>query len=423
MGTATIRGVELVRVGTWHASTGVTQITREDLEAIVTAYGDPEVDRAPIKLGHVDQRFNDGEPALGWVENLRLSDDGRTLVGDLVGMPARLAEIAPTAYRRRSVEIAWGVRTPSGRTYRAVLTGLALLGVSRPAVKGLADVLALYRSAPRAPEAERHAALELVEGLDDARAVAALAAARVEVAALAAARQIPENAVADALDRLDRLAGVPDTARIPHAAITPDNPRGQDDTTEEDGRMPVTEQRVRELLGLEADADVERALQELVAARDANAGGSSGQGGDAGQGDQGAGTAAQGDSGQQQPQQPEVTNATAGQGGLQVVTLSAAAFAELQAQAQAGAQAAAEIARQRRDQIITTALSEGRITPAEQQAWRQALDRDEEGTTALLNALQPRFPVTALGSDAPGQAGAADDAAWDEFTKSLGLGV
>jgi hypothetical protein len=149
MSTASIRDVELVKVGTWAASTGVTTVTRDDLTAMVTAYADGLVDKPVIKIGHDDDNepnspLGDGEPAYGWVGNVRLSDDGSTLLGDLVGMPGKLAEVAPTAWRRRSVEIAWGVKTAGGKSYRAVLTGLALLGVQKPAVKGLADVLALY---------------------------------------------------------------------------------------------------------------------------------------------------------------------------------------------------------------------------------------------------------------------------------------
>jgi hypothetical protein len=143
--TVTIRDVELVQLGTWRASTGDTTIGADDLASMLAAASDPEVDQAAMRIGHIDPRF-DGEPALGWVRNLR--QVGNKLVGDLVDVPAKLAEIIPRALRRRSVEIAWGYKTPSGKTYKAALTGLALLGVTPPAVKGLADVLARYTEAP-----------------------------------------------------------------------------------------------------------------------------------------------------------------------------------------------------------------------------------------------------------------------------------
>jgi len=151
--TTTVRGVELVAIGTWNASTGTTRITQAELRAMVDASVNPQYDAPPLKVGHDDDRFQDaagnppstrdGEPAYGWVENLRVSDDGRTLLGDLVGVPQMLADVMDTALRRRSVELVRHDRV-GGKTYAAVLTGLALLGVQAPAVKGLADLRALF---------------------------------------------------------------------------------------------------------------------------------------------------------------------------------------------------------------------------------------------------------------------------------------
>ena len=92
--TATVKGVELVKAGTWQGLTGPVTLTREDLADALAASQDPEVDHAALKLGHIDPRF-DGQPAAGWVERLRLSDDGQTLLGDLVDMPSKLAAITP----------------------------------------------------------------------------------------------------------------------------------------------------------------------------------------------------------------------------------------------------------------------------------------------------------------------------------------
>jgi hypothetical protein len=153
MATSAFRGVELCAVGNWNASKGDGTLTPEDIAAMAAAARDPFADKVPIKIGHTDSRFQDaygnppedqdGHPAYGWVENIRASDDGRTLYGDYVGVPAKLAEVIPSAFRGRSVEFVPGKRL-GGKVYRAVLTGLALLGQSAPAVKGLADVMALY---------------------------------------------------------------------------------------------------------------------------------------------------------------------------------------------------------------------------------------------------------------------------------------
>jgi len=143
----TVPDVELVAVGVeFPASTGPVTFTAEDLAAAVAAQDDPHLRTPVVKLGHVDPRF-DGEPAVGRVENLRLSADGMTLLGDLVGVPAWLAEIIPSAYPSRSVEGAFSVVTHGGTKHRFIVTALALLGVTAPALAHLEDIQALYEGA------------------------------------------------------------------------------------------------------------------------------------------------------------------------------------------------------------------------------------------------------------------------------------
>lgn len=132
---ATVPEVELVRVGNFQAGTGPLTITADDLAAILEASEAPGIRRAVVRLGHYDPRF-DGEPALGRVSNLRLSENGNSLVGDLVGVPSWLAERMSDAYPDRSVEISPAVDR-AGRKHRWALTGLALLGVASPAIPEL----------------------------------------------------------------------------------------------------------------------------------------------------------------------------------------------------------------------------------------------------------------------------------------------
>lgn len=153
-----IPDVELLKTGQWPLSTGTYTFTTEDLAAAVRAAQSPCVSRPVIKLGHSDPRF-DGEPAVGFVDNLRLSEDGSTLVGDLCGVPAWLADIMPSAYPRRSIEGMVNFRDQSGTVHPFALTGLALLGVTPPAVgtlSSLRDVAALYQieasTGPGGPE-------------------------------------------------------------------------------------------------------------------------------------------------------------------------------------------------------------------------------------------------------------------------------
>ncbi|WP_037187884.1 hypothetical protein [Rhodococcus sp. 114MFTsu3.1] len=141
-----IRGVELAKVGRWEISTGTWDVSTADLESAVAAHAAGIGRRPVIRLGHIDPRF-DGTPGVGWVDGLRLADGGRTLIGDLHGVPAWLAASMRSAYPSRSVEALQDVKAANGESYALVLTGLALLGATEPGIgtlKDLRDVQALY---------------------------------------------------------------------------------------------------------------------------------------------------------------------------------------------------------------------------------------------------------------------------------------
>ena len=170
--TVTIRAVELLHSGKFEARTGPITVTPGYLASIVEASKDNEVREPVLKIGHADSRFNkqkgDGNPAFGWIRNLRLAEAGEKLVGDLVGIPRRLASMivgspdAPAPYRSRSVELEHRVKTPSGNSYEVVMTALALLGEQEPAVASLDDVMNLYTAAS-APSGEAHEKISLGE--------------------------------------------------------------------------------------------------------------------------------------------------------------------------------------------------------------------------------------------------------------------
>jgi len=185
MDLRTIPGVELIRVGTWEISTGTWTVTPADLVAAVAAHRAGAVRRPPVKLGHVDPRF-DGEPAYGFVDNLRVVDNGQTLVGDLVGLPPMLADLIPVAYADRSVEGVQGFVDASGQAYSFALTGVALLGAEAPGVstlRSLADVGQLYGIAAAAATGQRVIRLHTTTpGVTDSRR-------RVVVRAAAARRR------------------------------------------------------------------------------------------------------------------------------------------------------------------------------------------------------------------------------------------
>ncbi len=145
--------IELVRTGKWGISSGDWQPKPEDLVAAVAALNCPAIRKAPLKIGHTDQRFTpgDGEPAIGWIENLRTIDGGHTLVGDFVGVPAWLNQVMASAYPDRSVEGMYSFRCQIGHTHPFVLTACALLGVTPPGVgtlRSLNDVRDLFDGQP-----------------------------------------------------------------------------------------------------------------------------------------------------------------------------------------------------------------------------------------------------------------------------------
>lgn len=162
----TIVDVELCSVGmNWPSAGGEVTLTMEHVADAAATWEDPHIVPARLKIGHVDPRFEDpddpghdpfydGEPALGSIHNLRLTNDGATLVGDYVNVPTWLAEVLPSAYPSRSIEGAysiaegsggklipsWDVVTPANRKYSFCITACSLLGLSRPAVQDLEDL-------------------------------------------------------------------------------------------------------------------------------------------------------------------------------------------------------------------------------------------------------------------------------------------
>jgi 2'-5' RNA ligase len=153
-------GVELIRTGSWSTMSGSWSPTPEDLAAAVEAQSCPAIAKPIIKLGHVDSRF-DGEPAMGYFENLRLSDGGHTLLADQVTLPW-LHSVQAAAYPSRSIEGNYNHTCGSGHKHKFVLTAVALLGVTPPAVKtirrlnDIPAMLGVAASKPEVPEGAEH---------------------------------------------------------------------------------------------------------------------------------------------------------------------------------------------------------------------------------------------------------------------------
>jgi hypothetical protein len=132
-------GVELIRTGRFQTLTGSWNPTPKDIRAAVEAMACPAIRKPVIRIGHTDQRFapaGDGEPALGWFENLRATDGGHTLVADQVTLPW-LHSVQAAAYPSRSIEGNYNHRCSEGHVHPFVIHTVALLGVTPPGVQTL----------------------------------------------------------------------------------------------------------------------------------------------------------------------------------------------------------------------------------------------------------------------------------------------
>ncbi len=96
--------------------------------------------KPPAKIGHAGDA-----PAVGWLSNLRVSDDGTKLLSDVKHVPRRFADLVKAkAYRTRSVELSKITSQRTGKKFGWAVTGLAWLGGKVPAVRTLDDVVTLY---------------------------------------------------------------------------------------------------------------------------------------------------------------------------------------------------------------------------------------------------------------------------------------
>lgn len=375
--TASFPGIELVRVGTWNGRNGEATITEDDLADAVAAYQDQEVDRGRLRFGHsssLNAELGDGAPAYGWLENLKLSDDRRSLIGDLVDIPKQLAGLIGRAYRQRSVELRRNVVTPSGKTYRAALTGLALLGASAPAVKGMEDIVALYAS-------------ENPDGIDDE------------------ARHDSIVAVELSGDLIPTHHG----ERWDTGGEDPGKARG-DDQEEPDMAYPKS---TLDALGLPEGATEEQ-VNAAIAARAAQT-----QAPD-------PAAAPQAQAADPAPQQqaegqtpaPEAPAADTALSAPETVTVSKAVWEDTRTRLN---RLEVDAAARRRAEVLDTALTAGRIVPAERAKWEVALSAAPEATETLLAQLPARVNTVEAGADTALSAGEDVEEIAAQMRKTMGL--
>ena len=128
--------VEIFAVGKWNGMT----FDVADLEAMAASHAAlKEVHDVPLKFGHnKEQPITDGQPSLGWVEEVLVKGD--KLFAKFIDMPKIVYDaMKAKLYKHVSIELDMGVNH-KGNSYDLVLSGVALLGADIPAVNTLADL-------------------------------------------------------------------------------------------------------------------------------------------------------------------------------------------------------------------------------------------------------------------------------------------
>jgi hypothetical protein len=429
---ATVPRVELASVGWWDISNATDwHPTAQDLAAAVAALDCPAVRRPVLKFGHTGES-GEGDPTIGLVDGLSVSDDGQTLLGDFVGVPAWLAaadaqgrSVIASAYPDRSGEFQHDYVCQLGHTHPFVVHAVALLGVVRPGIGTLQSLYDLYTVAPElTPEKEALMA--------KAAAGAGITVDQVRKAYYAGPgtdwmlwiREMfvdpPELIVQnDADDSLLRVpytvtgediefsdgqavqiqyvnarsaAGKPVVAFASAAESRPTRSASAENTTNpgEEGAMPTLIEDLRARLGLPADADdaaITAALQTALPASVTPA----------------PTAPAQQDAPTPAPvAAPVAASATERTATERTVTIDAGAFEALRRDAADGAAARQEQLTSRREQLVAAAVGDGRIAPASRGKWLKAISASvgAEDAEAELGRLEKgTIPLAAIGHE------------------------
>lgn len=436
----TMPNIELIHVGTWDISTGRWTVTTEDLVNVVAALDCPAVRNPIIKLGHTDARF-DGEPAVGWLDNLIVSDTGHELRGDYTGIPAWLRDVMASAYPDRSIEGEYDHICQLGHSHPFVLTGVALLGVMPPGVgtlQSLQDIAALFGVAAAGPTGPRSFRLPIAGAggvsMPNATTVAASATVEevrrsfydgpgtgwsiwieqlyidpLEVIAVddsdgtlwrhsftvaddgeitwADPQQVRrEYVTAAATVRAATASWAGRTESRAGAARASEPPTAPPPAAPPTGETVELTESVRTRLGLAADASDEDVLNAL---------------------DQQLPPAETGT-----PPAPPVEPAPAPApppADTGTVVVDAAQFAALQQAAAQGTQAFQRQQAEDRQRLVDAAVRDGRIPPARRDAWLTMLQSDPGSATTLASLAPGLVPVAETGHGANPQDGDVDD--------------
>ncbi|MDO2351666.1 MULTISPECIES: phage protease [Mycobacterium] len=382
MNLVTVPGVELMRVGKWNLSTGEWECTTKEIAAAIDAHDKGLLRKPVIRLGHNDPRFS-GDPAVGWLDNLRASEDGQALIGDMVGVPEWLAEILPSAYPSRSIEGLYDYTAPDGSEHEFVLTGLALLGATRPGVESLQslqDVARLYDIAAAGQVGGK--AIELtIEAADAPKPYGDVKYADPKngkypidtaehVRAAWSYINMPKNqkdySAAELAQIKDRIKAAAKKFGIKIEA-------GEASETE-GGAIVALPEKVAEALGIDASADEDTVLAKIAELK----------------------PPAPAAEPEPEPQPAPVAAAAGVVNGL--VQIEQATLDELKAAAAQGVEARARQIAEEDERTVMAAIGQGKIAPARKDHWLAALKADRDGTKQVLASLAAGLiPVNEVG--------------------------
>ncbi|PZT99480.1 MAG: hypothetical protein DI630_16825 [Gordonia sp. (in: high G+C Gram-positive bacteria)] len=414
---ATIPGVEIASVGYWNISNADDwHPSAEDLAAAVAAVDGCKAVRRPcLKFGHTGEP-GEGDPSIGLVDNLRLDDNGQTLLGDYVGVPAWLAEtddegrsVIASAYPNLSGEFEHNYVCQLGHTHPFVVHAVALLGVVRPGIGTLASLYDLYANAPQKEEPiMAKATLEASTTVDQVRKAYYNGPGTdwhlwIREMYVDPPELIVQNDADDSIERIpytvsgegdvefgdgqvvkveyvaartkaekpmvafaSRAEGRPGT-KPPSAAEA--EAKGKEATP-----MATLNEGLAQRLGITADADDETILSALDAKLATN---------------------------ESEPVEEQLSTeqvaAAAKRHGLTLVDPDK--YQELADAAAAGREARDQQLREHRESIVGAAVDKGKITPARRDHFVKLMEADPEGTESLLASLpeQASIPLAEVG--------------------------
>jgi cation transport regulator ChaB len=279
--TVDLEDVEILAVGKWQGSTGPVTFTTEDLDKIVDSYHTITADKSlnyepPAKLGHADKQKllqEDGYPAAGWVSSLKRV--GEKLVATVKDVPRKIADIIRAGgYKKVSSEVYRDYEI-GGKKYARVLKAIAFLGGDIPAVKTLNDIVAQYGE-----NAQIEAVLyELAEGDSITKRLEAVQAAWRSQAASPPAPECPAESAGwicevfndyVIIDKAGRLLRIPYTVSTKTNEFVFDTAKAVEvekvyHEIKNSEKEELMEKEIREVLGLAEDANVVEAVKALKA--------------------------------------------------------------------------------------------------------------------------------------------------------------